>query len=150
MKIDRIGDIKPIVSQGRSATSGKTDVPFKDVLDETVKGHKPTEKPVVCSSIQPSLSSMPVSPVVFGRPDIALQRTEDLMGLLSQFRDQLANPAVTLKEIAPLVDEMERNQLHLKGVADSIGKEEGLKPIVDEILVVAAKEILRFRGGEYS
>ena len=150
MKIDRLDEIKPIVPQERSGTSEKAEVPFKTVLKETLKGHKQAEQPAVCSGIQPSLYNMSVSPAVLDRPDIALQKTEDLIGLLDQFRNQLANPAVTLKEIEPLVDEMERNQLRLKGVAESLAKEKGLKLIVDEVLVVTAKEILRFRGGEYS
>jgi len=79
----------------------------------------------------------------------ALDRIENLIGLLDQYRDKLADPEVTLKNIDPIVREIDRETETLVPILDSVPEGEGLKNIINQTLVTASLEVNKFYRGDY-
>jgi len=79
----------------------------------------------------------------------ALDRIENLIGLLDQYRDKLADPGVTLKNIDPIVREIDRETETLVPILDSVPEGEGLKKIMNQTLVTASLEVNKFYRGDY-
>jgi hypothetical protein len=79
----------------------------------------------------------------------ALDRIENLIGLLDQYRHKLADPGVTLKNIDPIVREIDRETETLVPILDSVPEGEGLKNIINQTLVTASLEVNKFYRGDY-
>ncbi len=82
-------------------------------------------------------------------PNDALDRTENLIGLLDQYRHKLADPSATLKQIDPIVREIDQEAEILTLVLDTLPDNEGIKRIINETLVTASTEVTRFYRGDY-
>ena len=79
----------------------------------------------------------------------ALDRSENLIGLLDQYCQKLADPAATLKQIDPIIREIRQEAEHLTPFLDALPGNDGLKGIVNDILVTASTEITKFYRGDY-
>ena len=82
-------------------------------------------------------------------PRDALDRTESLIGLLEQYRHQLADPATSLKQIDPIIREIGQASENLMPVLDAVPGDDDLKRIVNETLVTASMEVTKFYRGDY-
>ena len=115
-----------------------TDADFKNILKESVE--KSTEKP---SEIQPATLLDPISAIRFNPlspqdKNITVERVENLLNLLENYRQQLKNPNVTLRTIEPLSAKL-----------DSIPNEDGLKDLLNQTLIAASLEVIKFNRGDY-
>jgi hypothetical protein len=79
----------------------------------------------------------------------ALDRIENLIGLLDQYRHKLADPGITLKNIDPIIKEIDQETENLAPVLDSLPEDEDLKNIVNQTLVTASLEVSKFYRGDY-
>ena len=82
-------------------------------------------------------------------PNDAIDRTENLIGLLDQYRHKLADPSATLKQIDPIVREIDQEAEILTLVLDTLPDNEGIKRIINETLVTASTEVTKFYRGDY-
>lgn len=74
---------------------------------------------------------------------------EDMINLLDQYRDKLADPRITLKQIDPVIMEMSREMENLAPVLDSLPAEDGLRNILNQTMVAISLEISKFYRGDY-
>ena len=79
----------------------------------------------------------------------ALDRIENLIGLLDQYRLKLADPGVTLRNIDPIIKKIDQETENLKPVLDSLPQDEDLKNIINQTLVTASLEVGKFYRGDY-
>lgn len=79
----------------------------------------------------------------------ALDRIENLIGLLDQYRLKLADPGVTLRNIDPIIRKIDQETENLTPVLDSLPQDEDLKNIINRTLVTASLEVGKFYRGDY-
>jgi hypothetical protein len=79
----------------------------------------------------------------------ALDRTEGLIDLLEQYRSKLADPALSLKQIDPIIQEIGRESENLTPILDTLPDNNDLKRVVNEALVTASMEVTKFYRGDY-
>ena len=82
-------------------------------------------------------------------PHDAIDRTENLIGLLDQYRHKLADPSATLKQIDPIVQEIDQEAKNLTLVLGTLPDNEGIKRLLNETLVTASMEVTKFYRGDY-
>jgi hypothetical protein len=142
-----------ILKNGYSSKTPKneqtTDTDFKNILKESVE--KSTEKP---SEIQPTTLLDPISAIRFNPlspqdKNITIERVENLLNLLENYRQQLKNPNVTLRTIEPLMNTIADEKDQLSAKLDSIPNEDGLKAILNQTLIAASLEVIKFNRGDY-
>lgn len=126
-----------------------TDAEFKNILKESVE--KSTEKP---SEIEPATLLDPISAIRFNPlspqdKNITVERVENLLNLLENYRQQLKNPNVTLRTIEPLMNTIADEKDQLSAKLDSIPNEDGLKDLLNQTLIAASLEVIKFNRGDY-
>ena len=122
---------------------------FKNILKESVENS--TENP---SKIQPSTLMDPVSAIRFNPlapqdKNIMVERIDNLLNLLDNYRQQLSDPQVTLRTLEPVVNTIAKEKDQLSGLLDSLPNEDGLKHILNQTLITASLEVIKFNKGDY-
>ncbi|MBW2435572.1 MAG: hypothetical protein JRF36_18330 [Deltaproteobacteria bacterium] len=150
MKIDGNNDI------GRSAYADKqiseqataTDE-FKKILKASVDRSK-TQAAKIQTTPQPNpLGAIRPTSLSPEAREAAVERLDNLLDLLEQYRDQLADPKVTLRQIAPLLNTIDKKQEQLSALLKGMPDEDGLKDIVHRTLIATSLEVMKFNRGDY-
>jgi len=122
---------------------------FKNILKESVE--KSTESP---SKIQPSTLMDPVSAIRFNPlstqdKNITVERVHNLLNLLDNYRQQLSDPHVTLRTLEPMMNTIAKEKDQLSGLLESMPNDDGLKHILNQTLITASLEVIKFNRGDY-
>ncbi len=142
-----------ILKNGYTAKTPKneqtTDADFKNILKETVE--KSTENP---SEIQPTILLDPISAIRFNPlspqdKNLTVEGVENLLNLLENYRQQLKDPNVTLRTLEPIMNTIAEQKDQLSSKLDSIPNEDGLKNILNQTLITASLEVIKFNRGDY-
>ena len=72
-----------------------------------------------------------------------------LLDNLEQYQQLLGDRHVSLKAVAPAVDRLKGDMTDLTAMLDHVGGDHPLKPLLNEALVIATKEVSRFESGDY-
>lgn len=150
MKIDGNNDI--VHSAFPNKTTQKdaaSDADFNHILKESVERSKEQS-----AKIQPTLQPNPLAAIRFTPLSLearqtTVERVENLLSLLDQYRDQLADPKVTLRHIEPLLNTIAKEKEHLSDILDRLPNQDGLKDIIHRTLVTASLEEVKFNRGDY-
>lgn len=151
MKID--GNDEILKSGDYTAKTPKneptTDADFKNILKESIE--QPAENP---SEIQPKTLLDPISAIRFNPlspqdKNITLERVENLLNLLENYRQQLKDPNVTLRTIEPIMNSIAAEKDQLSAKLDEIPNENRLKDILNQTLITASLEVIKFNRGDY-
>ena len=78
-----------------------------------------------------------------------VEQLDNLLDLLAQYRDQLADPAVTLRQIEPLLNTIAAEKEQLSAVLKAMPDGEGLKDILHRTLITTSLEVMKFNRGDY-
>ena len=133
-------------------TQNKDNVPdadFKNILKESVENS--TKNP---SKIQPSTIMDPVSAVRFNPlspqdKNITVESVDNLLNLLDNYRQQLSDPHVTLRTLEPMMNTIAKEKDQLSGLLDSMPNDDKLKHILNQTLITASLEVIKFNRGDY-
>jgi DNA repair exonuclease SbcCD nuclease subunit len=78
-----------------------------------------------------------------------IDRVENLLNILAEYQQKLKDPQFSLREIEPLVKQMEKEKENMAPVLDSLVKDDGLKNILNHALVTSSLETIKFNRGDY-
>jgi hypothetical protein len=78
-----------------------------------------------------------------------IDRVESLLSILDEYQQKLKDPHFSLKEIDPLVKQMEKEKENLAPALNSLGEDDGLKDILNQALVTSSLETIKFNRGDY-
>ena len=122
---------------------------FKNILKKSVENS--TKNP---SKIQPSTLMDPISAIRFNPlsaqdKNITVELVDNLLNLLDNYRRQLSNPQVTLRTLEPMMNTIAREKDQLSGLLDSMPNDDGLKHILNQTLITASLEVIKFNRGDY-
>ena len=122
---------------------------FNDILKASVE-QTAQKKPEVCAStLMKPISAIRFNPLSSEDKHIAVERAENLLNLLDDYRKQLADPRVTLRSIEPVMDTIAKEKEQLSSVLESLSEEDGLKDILNRTLITASLEIVKYHRGDY-
>ena len=150
MKIETNQNIQkslyPDISSKNEKAQGKG---FKAVLKNEVEK---SSNVISQNQKMPSLSC--ISPVQLNmlsptQNKSIIERVENLLNILDEYQEKLKDPGISLKEIDPIIKQMEREKKNLAPVLDSIVEGDGLKNILNQTLVTSSLETIKFNRGDY-
>ena len=122
---------------------------FGAILKDTVKNSTTAcLAPSQTNFINPLPGLQPASSSLSDH-QFAADSTEDMINLLDRYREKLADPRITMKQIDPDIREMTREIEKLAPVLDSLPADEGLRNILNQTLVTVSLEISKFYRGDY-
>lgn len=122
---------------------------FKNILKASVERTGPQQ-----AKLQTPAPMNPVSAIRFHPPSTENSRTtvdrvDNLLNLLDNYRKQLADPQATLRSIEPVMNRIAKEKEQLASVLDSLTNEDGLKDIVNRTLITASLEVIKYNRGDY-
>jgi hypothetical protein len=145
-KIIPISENQAIYSQG-NVQQPSNDF-FKRSLEKAMEAQNTTGAPFSPSALGE------VRPAVFHQIDtptesVALQ-TNQLLDLLDDYARNLKDPSRSLKDIAPLMEEISSNAQNLLQETKRISpSEEKLRGIASSAAIMAQVELIKFKRGDY-
>ena len=122
---------------------------FGEILKETIGNKKTETAGVRPAAFTNSLSAIRPTSTVDSNRQAAIDRVENLLGLLDDYRKNLSDSRISLRQIDPIVQKMDKLKETLEPVLDSLPDDEKLKDIVNQTLVTASLEITKFYRGDY-
>ena len=150
MKINRSDEIiknsfteKPI----RREQDQKDD--FKNVLKASVERSTHHPEKIKSSSLANPVSAIQFHPLSPVNKRVTLERVDNFLNLLDNYRYQLADPQVTLRDIEPVINRIAKEKEQLSSVMESLPNEDKLKDIVNRTLIAASIEVLKYNRGDY-
>jgi hypothetical protein len=98
--------------------------------------------------VTPTKGLQPISPAQVNH-SFTFRNIEEMLNLLDQYRDKLADPQVTLKQIDPYIMEMNRGIETLAPMLEKLPTGDGLRNILNQTMVTMSLEISKFFRGDY-
>jgi hypothetical protein len=150
MKIDGNNEILRNTVAGKAGPKEvNSDAEFKDILKASVEQSK--EQPAkIESALQPNpIAAIRFTPVSPESKNINVESVDNLLELLDQYKDQLADPTVTLKTIEPLLNTIAKERDQLAGDLENLPKGDRLQDIAHRTLITASLEVMKFNRGDY-
>ncbi len=145
--INQINELtQPIGTQAKPKTGEKSnafDSVLSNALDKTEPAEGETESVALGEISSPGFQLETPSSLVTGK-------TNKLLELLETYASQLENPGISLKNIAPVLDQINEKADSLLKDTQFLSKEDsGLKTIATQTVVTAQTEYLKFQRGDY-
>jgi len=140
---------KNLYPEARTKPQLPADKEFGTILKESVENSKQDVTGTRQTTFINPLSGVQMSTSSKFDKQYAIDRTENLIGLLDQYRHKLADPGITLKNIDPIIREIDRETDNLAPVLDTLPEGEEFKDIINQTLVTASLEVTKFYRGDY-
>lgn len=96
-----------------------------------------------------SISPIQLNALSPAQNESIIDRVENLLNVLDEYQQELNDPHFSLKEIDPLIKQMEKEKENLAPVLDSLMEDDGLKDILNQALVTSSLETIKFNRGDY-
>jgi hypothetical protein len=141
--------LKNLYPETKTAAQPPAEKEFGSILKESVENVKKENVGPRPTTFISSMSGVQMITSSKYDKQFALDRIENLIGLLDQYRHKLADPGITLKNIDPIIREIDQETENLAPVLDSLPEDEDLKNIVNQTLVTASLEVSKFYRGDY-
>ena len=150
MKIDGNSDIaRGVYTDKATQKEATSDSEFKNILKASVEHSQQTQAPVQTPIHANPLGAIRFTPLSPEARDTAVERLDNLLNLLDQYRDQLADPKVSLRQIEPLLNTIAKEKEQLSAVLNAMPDEDDLKDIVHRTLITTSLEVMKFNRGDY-
>lgn len=142
-----VGEIagKNAPGKGKKAVEGEFGKVFEKTLETTETGK---------AQIAQIPKSGTLSPLQYEQTQALqkkelFQRVENLIDTLDQYREKLADPGASLKEIDPILQDLMDQKDALAPDMGALKDEDGLKPVLNQALVTVSLEVTKFKSGYY-
>jgi hypothetical protein len=141
--------LKTVQHESKTKAQQPAGKEFGTILRETAEKTTPAASaPLQSTFINPLPGLQPASSSPTDH-QFAANSIEDMINLLDRYREKLADPRTTLKQIDPVIRKMTQEMENLAPVLDSLPAGEGLRKILNQTLVTASLEISKFYRGDY-
>ncbi len=141
--------LKTLQHESKTKTQHTACKEFGTILRETAEKTKPVAlAPLQTTFINPLPGLQPASSSASDHPFVA-NRIEDMINILDGYREKLADPRITMKQLDPDIKEMTRGMENLAHVLESHPADEGLRNILNRTIVTISLEIGKFYRGDY-
>lgn len=143
-----IDAINPLSKKTEAKRPEKT---FGQIMAETVKSNQVSTQDVSSLKSISAMSPLPLMPLKneLDRADVVL-KVEELITLLDQYRAQLENQNISLKDISPVTQTMAAKLEELEPALAYFDNEDPLKSILHETFFTASLEMKKFENGWYN
>ena len=150
MKIQNNDQIlKNLYPETKSTRQPTADKEFGAILKESVENGKNEITGTRQTTFMHPLNGVQMSASSSFDKQFALERIENLIGLLDQYRHKLEDPGITLKNIDPIIQEIDQEKENLAPTLDSLPEDDELKKLLNQTLVTASLEVTKFYRGDY-
>ncbi|MCP3952429.1 MAG: hypothetical protein GY697_09475 [Desulfobacterales bacterium] len=143
-----------IFKQLAARESGQTGRPvkgaFTSLLDQAARTDSGPAGETLPLQAPGSIKGVSFNPLLDVNSTAIPDRVENFLNLLDSYRGMLANPAISLKEIGPVMAKLMSEKSQLQQVLGALPAGDELRGILNELLVTASLEEVKFNKGDYN
>ncbi|MEN6487790.1 MAG: hypothetical protein ABFD66_02735 [Smithella sp.] len=122
---------------------------FQDILNEEMGNSPVNANPSAALPPLSNLASIRFEPVSQPDKKQILSRMDRFLNLLEKYQKQMEDPKISLKETATTVSQMEQQTKELLPVLESLPEGDGIKDLLNQLLVTSTVETIKFNRGDY-
>jgi hypothetical protein len=141
---------KQLVTRETDRTGKPAKGAFNALLDQAARTETGQAEKTPPLQAPGSIKGVSFNPLLDTRSMSLPDRVENFLNLLDSYRDMLANPDVSLREIGPVVEKLSSEKSKLQQVLGTLPEGDELKAILNELLVAASLEEVKFNKGDYN
>jgi len=141
---------KQLVARETDSTDKPVNGTFNALLDQAARTDSVPGGRTVPLQAPGSIKGVSLNPLLDVNSQPLPDRIEKFLNLLDSYREMLADPQVSLKEIGPLMKELTGEKQHLQQVLGTLPERDDLRAILNELLVAASLEEVKFNKGDYN
>ncbi|MEN6375059.1 MAG: hypothetical protein ABFD75_09805 [Smithella sp.] len=122
---------------------------FQDILNEKMGNSPVNAKP---SATLPPLNNLAsIHFETANQPDKKqiLSRMDGFLTLLENYQKQMEDPRISLKETSTIVSQLEQQTQELLPLLEALPERDGIKDLLNRLLVTSTVETIKFNRGDY-
>lgn len=150
--IDQIqpGQIPATPATGKPKVAGDTGS-FARLLDQALGtgGPAPAQSASAPAAVAPPMEVQAVEALSQAQAQ-GVDSAEKVLDLLQRYADMLEGPGANLKQMEPVVEELETRAASLAQLRTTLGHGDELVSRLEEVLSLAATEAFKFRRGDFN
>ncbi len=125
---------------------GEFDAIFRKAVDSTVISGAKRESTAFIPEIRPAQFTTEALPST----NMVVDRVQQLVDTMAAYQHKLTEKGTPLKGLQALVRTMTSQSESLSTISEAVGKEENLKTIVNQSLMLSSMEIAKYNSGYYN
>ncbi len=122
---------------------------FEDILQQTINNSSSSKDQTMTLPPIQNISNIRFDPISNIDKTQSIERVEKFLDVLENYQKKLEDPSVNLKEMYPLVTEMQSETENMLPLLNSLPDEDGMKDILNKALVTSTVEVIKFNKGDY-
>ena len=122
---------------------------FEGILQQTINKSSSSEDQTMTLPPVQNISNIKIDLISNIDRTQNIERVENFLDVLENYQKKLEDPSVNLKEMYPLVTRMESEAEKMLPFLNSLPDEDGIKDILNRILVMSTVEAIKFNKGDY-
>ncbi len=122
---------------------------FEDILQQTINNSSSSKDQTMTLPPIQNISNIRFDPISNIDKTQSIERVEKFLDVLENYQKKLEDPSVNLKEMYPLVTEMQSETENMLPLLNSLPDEDGMKDILNKALVTSTVEAIKFNKGDY-
>jgi hypothetical protein len=143
------GEMSPLQPEGQKNHQKASPGGFQEILNEKIgQTSADVQKPAVVPPMSNIDSIRFDAGAVPDRKQI-LAAMDGFLALLETYQKQMGDPLVSLKETAGVVSRMELKVRELHEVWEALPDGDGIKDLLNRMLVASSVEAIKFNRGDY-
>lgn len=132
--------------QAGKPEAGKFEALLREAVEEKkTSGSSPAQNlsaPATASPIDTAmLLSLDTTKIIDG--------AERLVGALEEFQTKLANTSITLEDLSPIIEKMDREKNLLLPSLEALPQADPLRGVLNNVLITCSVEAEKFKRGDY-
>jgi hypothetical protein len=126
-----------------------TENKFEDILQQTINKSSSCEDQTMILPPVQNISNIKFDRISNIDRTQNIEKVEKYLDVLENYQKKLENQSVNLKEMYPLVTQMESEVENMLALLNSLPDEDGMKDILNRALVTSTVEVIKFNKGDY-
>ncbi|HUV51150.1 MAG TPA: hypothetical protein VMW78_09055 [Anaerolineae bacterium] len=122
---------------------------FEDILQQTINKSSSSEDQTMALPPLQNISNIRFDLISNIDRTENIKRVEKFLDVLENYQKKLKDPSVNLKDMHPLVTQMESEAENMLPLLNSLPDEDGIKDILNRALVTSTVEAIKFNKGDY-
>lgn len=147
MKITDSENIKNIFPQDKQKVTKKGDQAFDDILNQKIGNLSLSESESKKTNLVNSVSDVYLKPGI--DKGEMVPRVDGFLDMMEEYAGKLNRPEIVLREISPLIEQIENESQDLKLLCDYLPPNDEIKALIEEVLIRSSVEVIKFNRGDY-
>jgi hypothetical protein len=149
MQIKQPDFLTPKIANNRPTEHPSSGGDFRTILNGSIT-HSDKTNSVSKNPLQPKFTPpIEVSPLSVINKSDHIGKVENFLTILDSYQVKLGNSEWTLKDLAADLSDLTSQKEMITEIYESLPDGEGLKPILNQALIISSVEIAKFNRGDY-